>query len=85
MSNIYQYVTVVENRFNHLPAISKRPYMDLACDIKWDIEHNHDLPTDDKEFLDYVETRLSGRNQMEALRVFKRNYRAWLRTQRATQ
>ena len=85
MSNIYRYVTVVENRFNHLPAISKRPYMDLACDIKWDIEHNHDLPTDDKEFLDYVKTRLSGCNQMEALRVFKRNYRAWLRTQRATQ
>lgn len=81
MTKIYDYVTEVADRFDRLPVTRKRPFMDLACDIKYDMEHNQHPYKTDKEFLAYVKTRLSGSDQMYALRTFKQNYRTWLRHQ----
>ena len=81
MNNLYAFVTFVANRFDRISVTSKRPYMDLACDIKYDMEHNQHPYKTDKEFLAYVKTRLSGSDQMYALRTFKHNYRAWFRKQ----
>ena len=83
MKNLYNYVTEVANRFNSLPVTRKRPFMDLACDIQYDMEHNQHPYKTDKEFLDYVKTRLSGSDQMYAFKTFKRNYRTWLRLHNA--
>lgn len=83
MSNLYNYVTEVANRFDRIPVTLKRPFMDLACDIKYDMEHNKHPYKTDKEFLAYVKTRLSGNDQMYALKTFKRNYSIWLRRQNA--
>ena len=83
MTKIYDYVSEVANRFDRLSVNLKRPYMDLACDIKYDLEHNQHPYKTDKEFLAYVKTRLSGSDQMYALKTFKHNYRAWLRRQDA--
>ena len=79
MTNLYNYVTEVANRFDRLPVTRKRPFMDLACDIKNDMETRKLPYKTDKEFLVYVETRLFGSDQMYALKTFKQNYRAWLR------
>lgn len=81
MINLYSFVTLVANHYDRISVTSKRPYMDLACDIKYDMDHNQRPYKTDREFLAYVETRLSGRDQMYALRTFKRNYRNWLRRQ----
>lgn len=83
MTKIYDYVSEVATRFDRLSVKLKRPFMDLACDIKYDLEHNQHPYKTDKEFLAYVKTRLSGSDQMYALRTFKHNYRAWLRRQEA--
>lgn len=82
MTNLYNYVTEVANRFDRLPVTLKRPFMDLACDIKYDMETRKHPYKTDKEFLAYVKTRLPGSDQMYALKTFKHNYRAWLRRQK---
>ncbi len=65
-----------------LPVTLKRPFMYLACDIKYDMETRKHPYKTDKEFLAYVKTRLPGSDQMYALKTFKHNYRAWLRRQK---
>lgn len=74
---------MISDRLECHPVIVGRPFMDLACDIKYDMEHNQHPYKTDKEFLAYVKTRLSGRDQMYALKTFKRNYRTWLRKKMA--
>lgn len=81
MNNLYTFVSLVANRFDRISVMSKRPYMDLACDIKYDMEHNTRPYRTDTEYLAYVKTRLSGSDQMYALRTFRHNYRSWLRRQ----
>ena len=83
MNKLYSFVTMIADNLRRLPIILGRLYIALALDIKYDMEHNIPPYATDKEYLAYVKTQLSGRDQMCALRTFKRNYRTWLRKQKS--
>ena len=79
MKLLYSYVSMVASRLKKAGPAAGSPYTDLARDIKADIDIYHATADSDKEFLDYVEGRLSGHDQMLALKEFKRNYYSWRR------
>lgn len=79
MNKIYEYATIVANRLKKLPVTAGKPYMDLAADIKADIDIRRPDYCSEEEFLAYVWNRMRGRNMELAYRDFVRNYRAWLR------
>lgn len=77
MKQLYSYVSMVASRLEKAGPAAGSPYIDLACDIKADIDIYHATADSDKEFLEYVKGRLSSREQYLALNDYKRNYYAW--------
>ncbi len=83
MHNLYRYISMVAEKATHLDATAGKPYMDLACDMKADIDRRNDpTTTSDKVFLEYVRGRMRDRDMEAAYKDFIRNYNSWLKRNR---
>lgn len=81
MKKLRTFVCIISKRFKKLPVEQKRPYMDLACDIREDMRVNSYKGYTVEQFFEHVSNRISGHNQRDALRVLKARFSIWLKQQ----
>lgn len=77
--NLYEYVSMIAERVDKSRRNILCPYMDLACDIKFDLDANKPQFDSDEDFFYHLKEMFYDKDRTYALKVFIKNYKAWLR------
>ena len=79
MKKIYDYVVEVTTRYPDQKVLQFNQPQLLAHDIRYDIEHNNLYDYTDEQMLKHIDSSIHYAEFKQAFRLFKRNYRRWLR------